>query len=213
MALSEEVKIGGDVIATDTSFDDYMEKYAEDHTEWIEGMVIKLSPVTRKHDLIDGFFYLLLRIFLNRTGLGIVLRSPFVMKITPESSGREPDLQVILKEHAGIIQETMTAGAADVVIEIVSKESQNRDLVEKYEEYEAGGVSEYWLINPLRKQSDFYGLGEDNLYQRIELRDGVFHSKVLPNFSLNTDLLWDDAFLQDDNQIQALVDSMLKKDE
>ncbi|MBZ0277489.1 MAG: Uma2 family endonuclease, partial [Anaerolineae bacterium] len=164
MADMEVREIQGEIIAKDVTFEDYMAHHAAAHTEWVGGMVIKMSPVSRKHDVLDGFLYVLLRLFLNRTGTGTVIRQPFVMKITPESPAREPDLQVILKGRTEIIQETMTAGAADVVIEIVSPESENRDMVEKYYEYQGGGVREYWLVNPQRRQADFYVLGDDGLY-------------------------------------------------
>lgn len=210
--MLEKKIISGNIIAHDVSFEEWMEKYAEDHTEWVEGVVIKMSPVTLMHVKISRFLIVLLSEFLKRTGMGQLLFSPFVMKIKPDSSAREPDLQIVLNEHASIIQETMVKGAADVVIEIVSKESQNRDLVDKYEEYEKGGVREYWIFNPLRKQVDFYALGDDELYKRIEPKDGVVRSTVLRDFSLNTALIWDEDFLQDDDQIRGLVDAMLKKD-
>lgn len=198
------------VIAYDVPFEAWMAQYSEARTEWVKGMVIKLSPISRRHDILTQFFILLLRNFLKRTGLGQVMVAPFVMKIAPESSAREPDLHIVLNERAGIIQDTMTAGPADVVIEIVSVGTQQNDLITKYEEYEAGGVREYWIINPLREQSDFYLLGENRLYRRIELKEGVFHSSVLAGFSLNTGLLWDEDVLQDVERIQRLVEAMLK---
>ncbi len=98
------------------------------------------------------------------------------------------------------------------MIETVSKESVSRDLYEKYNEYQAGGVREYWIIDPLRNQADFYALGDNRRYKRIETKEGIFHSTILPDFTLNPSLLWDENFLQDDERILALVDAMLKKD-
>jgi Uma2 family endonuclease len=212
MIATEKITLHGQMIATDVSFDEYITRYAEDHTEWVEGTVIQLSPITLIHIKLSRLFIILLGEYFKRTKTGQLLFAPFVMKITPDSPGREPDLHIVLNERAAIVQETMTAGAADVVIEIVSKESQYRDLVEKYEEYQAGGVREYWLVNPLRQDTDFYWLDEEGRYRRIVPQEGIFHSKVLPQFSLKTALLWDDNFLQDDDQIRALVDSMLKKE-
>ncbi len=133
------------------------------------------------------------------------------MKITPNSPAREPDLHIVLNERAGIIQETMTAGAADVVIEIVSPESEDRDMIDKYYEYQSGGVREYWMINPVRKQADFYILGDEGLYQRIELREGIFQSRMLPQFILDTTVLWKPDLLEDDDAIRSLVAEMLKE--
>ncbi|MBZ0277490.1 MAG: Uma2 family endonuclease [Anaerolineae bacterium] len=210
MADTEVRDMPEEIIAQNISFEDYMAHYAAAHTEWVGGMVIKMSPVTLIHDSLSGFWYLLMREFLEQTRLGQVFREPFVMRITPESPAREPDLQIVLKDRAGIIQETMTAGAADVVIEIISKESVSRDRGEKFEEYEAGGVREYWLCDPLRQQADFYVLGDDGLYRRIDLKEGVFASVVLAGFRLDTGVLWQKV-LPTGREIMALVDAMLKE--
>jgi len=194
------------------TFEDYMRLYAENFAEWVEGEVIPLSPVTYEHNQLDGFFYHMLRIFLSRSRMGRVLRSPFVMRLSPDAPAREPDLQVILNENLPIIQPTLTVGAADVVIEIVSKESQHRDLVEKYDEYEAGGVREYWLINPLRKQVDFYERTPNGIFQRIELENGLLCSRVLLPFRFRPEILWNNsAQLDDDDYVRALVDAMFKE--
>ena len=131
------------------------------------------------------------------------------MRITPDAPAREPDLHIILEEHIGILQPSLTAGAADVVIEIVSKESQHRDLVEKYEEYETGGVREYWLINPLRRQVDFFVRAKDGLYTRRDPQNGIFTSSVLARFHLETRLFWGTP--PSGREIVALVDAMLKE--
>jgi Uma2 family endonuclease len=198
------------IIAQDVTFADYMAHYAAAHAEWVEGLVIKMSPVTLIHDSLFQFLIRLLNAFLEETNLGVLKVAPFVMKITPDSPAREPDLQIVLNERAGIIQDTLTAGAADVVIEIISKESVSRDRGEKFEEYEAGGVREYWLCDPLRQQADFYVLSEDGLYRRVDLKNSVFHSTVLAGFHLDTTVLWQET-LPTGRDIMALVDAMLKE--
>ena len=57
-------------------------------------------------------------------------------------------------------------GPADVVIEIISTGSRSTDRRTKFAEYEQLGVPEYWLIDPLRRQAEFY------VY-----RKGTFHSR------------------------------------
>lgn len=203
--------VQGNVIARDVSFDDYMQFYAADHAEWVEGMVVKLSPVSRKHDLLSQFFILLLRLYLYKTKVGQLMKEPFVMKISPKSSAREPDLHIVLNERANIIQDTMTAGPADVVIEIISPESVDRDTDEKFAEYQAGGVREYWLINSITPEANFYALDSSGIYQKIALQRGVFHSTILPRFSLMVSLLWQSDVLEDDDQIRLLVETMLKE--
>jgi Uma2 family endonuclease len=62
--------------------------------------------------------------------------------------------------------------------------------VEKFGEYERGGVREYWLLDPQSRQAGFFQLGEDERFQQIPLDDGVFRSHVLDGFWLKVDWLW-----------------------
>jgi Uma2 family endonuclease len=77
------------------------------------------------------------------------------------------------------------------VVEIVSPDSRGRDRGDKYYEYEQGGVREYWLIDPLRKQADFYQLGEDGLYRTVSADEaGVYRSRVMEGLWIKVDWLW-----------------------
>ena len=197
------------IIAHNVSFEEYMEHYAEQFAEWVEGMVIKLSPAALIHIKITQFLIILFSFYLKRMSVAYLLQAPFVMRLQPGKPGREPDLFLVVNERISLVQNTMLDGPADIAIEVVSPESVDRDLVEKYHEYELYGVREYWIFNPIRKQADFYVLGEDKLYKRIELVDGIFHSTILPRFSLNPSQFWDIEYLDDSDNARALVDAML----
>jgi Uma2 family endonuclease len=115
------------------------------------------------------------------------------MRLPEKPSGRLPDLLVILDEHKDRLGENYLDGPADIVIEIVSEESQARDRGEKFAEYEAAGIPEYWLIDPLRDHADFYRLNDQGRYTWVALdADGRFHSAVLPGLYLNPNWLWAD---------------------
>ena len=49
-------------------------------------------------------------------------------------------------ERLDRVHRTYLDGPADLVVEIVSPESAGRDRGEKYYEYEAAGIPEYWLL-------------------------------------------------------------------
>jgi Uma2 family endonuclease len=77
------------------------------------------------------------------------------------------------------------------VIEIVSPESGPRDRGEKYYEYEAAGVREYWLIDPERQHAEFYRLNKQHRYDLISPDDqGIYRSHVIPGFWLKVGWLW-----------------------
>jgi len=84
-------------------------------------------------------------------------------------------------------------GPADLVIEIVSDESVARDRVDKFYEYEAAGIREYWLIDPRlgRERIDVYRLNAQGKYQAVLPDDtGRYTTPLLPGFSFDPDWLW-----------------------
>ena len=161
--------------------------------EWVAGEVVLVSPVRANHQYLMQFFYELIIAFVREHGLGKVLLPPMLMRLPERPSGREPDLMFIAAARAERIKETYVDGAADLVIEIVSPESEARDRATKFLEYEAAGVPEYWLVDPLRHEALFYLLGEDGRYHLFPIAaDGIYHSQALAGFRLLVDWLWRD---------------------
>jgi Uma2 family endonuclease len=108
-----------------------------------------------------------------------------------EQSGREPDLLFVAQEHLERLRESFLDGPADLVVEILSPESAGRDRGEKFYEYEEAGISEYWLVDPLRQEVEFYQLDAQGRY-RLTLPDteGIYRSKMLGGFWLPVAWLW-----------------------
>ena len=159
--------------------------------EWVDGKVIMNSPASRRHQEISNFLNTLLTFYVSIRDLGRVLFAPFQVKLGPDLPGREPDLLFVASEHLDRLKETHLDGPADLIVEIVSQESQQRDRGEKFYEYEAAGVSEYWLIDPQRRQAEFYQLGEGGFYRPVPPdAEGVYRSAVLPGFWLDMAWLW-----------------------
>ena len=79
----------------------------------------------------------------------------------------------------------------DLVIEIVSPDSESRDWREKYEEYERAGVREYWIIDPMSQYIEVYVLIRGK-YRQLKEQDGKLVSRVLPGFFLKIEWLWRD---------------------
>jgi Uma2 family endonuclease len=194
------------VLATGVSFEDYLENYAHDYAELIDGVVIQMSPVELQHDAISRFLENLFEAYLTLAGGGLVLQAPVVMKMGTKS--REPDLMVLLPEQIAKAKRTYVDGAADLVVEIVSTESVERDRGDKFIEYEQAGVKEYWIIDPLRKETLFYELSDEGIFQRRNAQaDGSYTSRALPKLRLNVGVLWQDP-LPDVIQAVKLVQAM-----
>jgi Uma2 family endonuclease len=196
--LMVEVKIlmprtlpAGEIIAMDVSEDTYMQHYAENFCEWVDGVVIKKSAITLKHDDITSYLRGLLRAYLALKPVGRVVGAPFVMRFQSLKSCREPDLQVILKANPGILHKTYMGGAADICIEVISPGTESTDYGDKFKEYEEGGVREYWIIDPIREECHFYRLTDKQLYKSQPINDdGYYISPLLPQFMLHVPTLW-----------------------
>jgi Uma2 family endonuclease len=159
--------------------------------EWVDGEVIELSPASKRHQLIAGFIAAIFQHYVEAYKLGMVLIVPFQMKIGPKLSGREPDVLFVAARHLHRLKETYLDGPADLVVEIISPESRARDRGAKFYEYEQGGVREYWLVDPLRKQAEFYQLGKDKIYKHVPIAsDGIYRSAALRGFEMKAAWLW-----------------------
>ena len=114
------------------------------------------------------------------------------MKLSPSGNAREPDILFVAMENLSRFDEEKLNGPADLVVEIISPQSVYRDTKEKFTEYEAAGVREYWIIDPRagREQAQFFVLNENGRYQEIPVEDGVYHSTMLDGFWLKVNWLW-----------------------
>lgn len=168
------------------SFEDFLAWVDEDiRAEWVDGEIILMSPINANHQLILGFLYRLLAHVVETRDLGLLLLAPFLMRLPTRLSGREPDLLFLASEHMDRFRETYIDGPADLVVEVVSPDSDERDRVEKLAEYETAGIPEYWLVDPRRREALFYVLGADGRYHAASVdAEGFYRSTVLAPFRL-----------------------------
>lgn len=176
------------------TYEEFLAQAPEDRlAEWVDGEVILMSPATKLHQRIALFLSRLLADFVETGGLGEVFVAPFQMKAGPDLPGREPDVFFVASAHLDRVQNTHVEGPADLVVEVISADSRSRDRGDKFDEYEQGGVPEYWLVDPERKRAEFYQRGADGFYRSVPIgADGVYHSTVLQGLWLKVDWLWQD---------------------
>ncbi len=174
------------------TYEEFLAQADEDTpAEWVDGEVILMSPASKRHQVLADFLTALLRHFVEAHQLGLVLSAPFQMKLAARPSGREPDVLFVSSDRLDRLKEMYLDGPADLAVEVVSADSRARDRVDKFYEYEQGGVREYWLIDPLSKQAEFYLLGDDGRYHPAAVGpEGEFHSVVLGGLRLTVDWLW-----------------------
>jgi Uma2 family endonuclease len=174
------------------TYDEFLAWADEDtRAEWVNGEVVFTGQVSKLHQEVGAFLFPLIKLFVEFYQLGIVFYESFQMKTGAGMPGRLPDIHFVAKENFSRIKENYVEGPADLVIEIISTESRSRDRGDKFYEYEQGGVREHWLLDPLRKQAEFYQLGEDGIFRLISPdNEGKYHSTTLPGLWIAVNWLW-----------------------
>ncbi len=175
------------------AYEEFLREYDGQYAEYVDDEVIKPISVTQAHDLLIGFLRTILTFYTATKKLGRICGEPYQMKmiINGKIKGREPDIFFVKTENFDRIGEKFFDGAADLIIEVISPESIIRDTQDKFEEYEAADVKEYWLIDSNRRTANFYGFDENGKYKMLPNSiNGIFESRVIEGLWINTDWLW-----------------------
>ncbi|HEX2621025.1 MAG TPA: Uma2 family endonuclease, partial [Phototrophicaceae bacterium] len=78
MATNEqtEIRINGKMIAENVTYDEYMERYAAYFCEWIDGVVIQMSPVGWKHNKVITYICQLIEAYFELRPIGVINIQP-----------------------------------------------------------------------------------------------------------------------------------------
>lgn len=108
-------------------------------------------------------------------------------------SERHPDLAIYLKPPPKVKgSRVWSLWIPEIVVEVVSAESKDRDYVEKKrEEYWTLGVKEYWIIDAEQGQIMILHRGRREWTQEILSANDFIESKLLPGFRLACRLVLD----------------------
>lgn len=171
------------------TYNEFCSRIHEQKADLIHGEIFMASPATIQHEDAVDFLGAVLRVYVKRKKLGIVVGSRVAMKLSEEDAP-EPDLIFVRKERMSLLGNTEIFGPADVAVEMISPGSRRLDAVEKKDLYAAFGVPEYWLID-LQRQDAHFGRNEDGEWKDLPLDEqGIFRSSVIDGFWLRVDWLF-----------------------
>lgn len=155
--------------------------------EWVDGRVEIMPPVSADHGDINGFFIAIVREFVEAKRLGPALGPEFMVCLTGlHLSRRIPDLLFVSSGRLDLIRKAHLEGPPDITFEIVSADDLSRDYRAKYLEYQAAGVKEYWIVDPLNQLIEAYELDEVGNYRLIEPDEkSRIRSNVIKGFFLH----------------------------
>ena len=168
-----------------------------------------LLPVTGRHQDVRLYLAVLLKTFVEITDAGLVREAPFPVHFG-ENQTYEPDIVFVSHTNFDAVHESYVEGAPDIIVEVASEESTATDRGEKFVAYEAQGVREYWLVDPIRELVDLYHLGPDGRYDQFRPDTaGRLRSRVLKGFVLDVSRLWRRVLptvVESVEMVQAMLD-------
>ncbi|HET8523717.1 MAG TPA: Uma2 family endonuclease [Thermomicrobiales bacterium] len=151
-------------------------------------LFVSASPL-KKHQWTSFRLSLLLGNYVLANDLGEVYHASVDVRLSPYDIV-QPDLIFIRKDRTFIYGDRLVEGAPDLVVEILSPSTKQRDLGPKLALYARAGVREYWVADPEARTLTIHALTDDGGYQRIEPVNGELHSTVLPDLVIDLDFLF-----------------------
>lgn len=154
--------------------------------ELIEGELFVSRAPRLPHQLILQRLQVTLGNYLESNPIGILV--PGAGAVFSEYDAVIPDLVFVRKERWDkIVANDRFVGAPDLVIEVLSPGSENRqrDLLVKRQLYAKYGVEEYWVVDAENGSVLIHRLGGQTLEELAILKDDdEITSPILPGFWL-----------------------------
>lgn len=151
--------------------------------EFINGQIVFQSPVKKRHNDATGNIYLLLKAFSLKNDLGWVGIEKVLVSLT--RNDYEPDVCFWKKERSDLFtDDQMQFPAPDLVVEVLSPKTAKIDKTIKYVDYEAHGVSEYWIIDPKKQEIEQFMLQGERYELTFKGTEGTLTSKAIEGFRM-----------------------------
>jgi Uma2 family endonuclease len=160
------------------------------HYELTNGRIVMTPPAGWGHGEIEARMSRILFDFVDGNKLGKVFGSSTGYNL-PSGDTLEPDVSFIATSRwlngPQVGRGQFLKIVPNLVVEILSPATAQRDRIEKKKIYETNGVDELWLVDATKREVIVYNLN-DSKYgpgKRFTARD-ILHSQNLPGFGKST---------------------------
>jgi Uma2 family endonuclease len=141
----------------------------QERIELIKGKIFKMSPApARRHQQVSFELSRQIGNYLHKKKCK-VYSAPFDVRF-PKGEGDEQTFTVVQPDICVIcdpakLDDRGCVGAPDLIIEILSQASAERDSKIKFQLYQEQGVEEYWMVYPGENMVDVFKLDKKGKYQ------------------------------------------------
>ena len=129
------------------TYEDYRNVPGDERYELLDGELVMIAAPNIAHQIVSDDLFGLLHDFVKRNKLGRMFSAPTDVVLS-DTNVVQPDLTFVSKGRMSIVGRKNIRGAPDLVVEVLSLSSPDRDLVRKRDIYARHGVGEYWIADP-----------------------------------------------------------------
>ena len=174
--------------AVKLTYEDYCAAPADKRYELLDGELIMVPAPNLKHQTVQVKLTTRLALFIERQALGTLLIAPCDVLVS-NNDVVQPDLLFVARQREDLLHDGQKVqGAPDLVVEILSPSTANKDRGIKRKLYGRHGVTEYWLVDPVAETVQIYRLqGEVLLPAHTFGREETLYSPLLTGLELHLD--------------------------
>jgi Uma2 family endonuclease len=152
--------------------------------ELVYGYVREAAAPTAAHQRTVGALFIRLSQHLRDTGAGEAWLSPLDVVLDVERNlVVQPDLSVVLTEHADIVTDRIW-GAPDLVVEVMSPRPRIGSVEERLEWFATYGVRECWLVHVQGARIEVIHFESGSMVSTVFGPADAIRSAVLPALQL-----------------------------
>ena len=171
-------------VKTRLTYADYLETSDDERYELINGKLVMVPAPQTGHQMISIALASRLYTFVKERGLGTVVAA-LTDVVLSEATVLQPDLLNVSSGRSQIISRENVQGPPDLVVEILSPATAERDRTVKLDLYVKHGVKEYWIVDPDARTIMVLVRGEDGFDEAGVYGEGEFmRSPMLEGFSV-----------------------------
>lgn len=140
------------------TYEDYLQLPDDrNRYEILDGELAVTPAPAPEHQMVSRNLEWILHRYVTEHRLGQVLNAPIDV-ILGRTAVVQPDLLFLAAGRESLITERAIEGPPDLIVEIVSPSSADRDREAKAKLYARFGVRHYWIVDPEARTMDLYRL-------------------------------------------------------
>ena len=129
------------------TFEDWMSWDEDFRAEIIDGKLYMMAQPTLRHQEVAGDIFWQIYSYLKGKRCK-VFYSPIGVRLEKnKDTCLEPDV-VVVCDRSKLDGGKICIGPPDMVVEVLSPSTKNKDMELKWKKYQEAGVQEYWIVDP-----------------------------------------------------------------